>query len=290
MVMKAIHSEGLFRTSDGLILFEQRWQHLRGGRAAVVIVHGYGEHSGRHISLAEKLAGEGYSVYTFDHRGHGKSEGLRAFVPRFSQLVSDLSAYLTEVRRRESRIFLLGQSMGGCVLAHAALDDRFDVAGMVLSSAAIMPAKRFLLPVRLISRMASTLMPGMPIPELIYSLETAALSRRGEVVEEYEKDPFVYHGPMLNRTGWELYDAMTVLRKRMGRIRVPLLVMHGEADRITDPEGSRRLFEAAASEDKTLELFPEAYHELFNDTCSDKARTILIDWLHARGPAPEQEA
>ena len=282
--MNAIHNEGLFRTSDGLILFEQSHRHPREARAAVVIVHGYGEHSGRHTPLARKLTAEGYSVYAFDHRGHGKSEGLRAFVPHFSRLVDDLAEYLAEVATRERRIYLLGQSMGGTIAARLAAEAREELAGAILCSAAILPPKPYSLPVRLASRLASAAAPGMPIPAMIYSLETAALSRRPEIVSEYEKDPFVYHGPMLNRTGWELYAAMAELRKCMDRIRAPLLVMHGEADRITHPEGSRLLHDAAASTDKTLACFPEAYHELFKDLCDDEAWSLLRDWLAERNP------
>jgi len=293
MVMKAVHTEGLFRTSDGLILFEQRWLQPVSSRGAVVLVHGYAEHSGRYKQLARKLADEGFSVFAYDHRGHGKSEGLRAFVPSFALLVDDLARYLGEVRRLQQKIFVLGHSMGGAVLAHFAAEPTLEIAGAVFSSPALALEKKYPFPVRLFSRASARFFPGWGLPGFVYRLETDALSRNQQVVDEYRRDPFVYHGPMLNRTGWELYCAVARMPKLRERIRIPFLALHGEADRLTNPEGTTLLLEQAGSTDKTLKRYPEAYHELFNDLCGDAVWRDLRDWLcertERRGPeqAPE---
>jgi alpha-beta hydrolase superfamily lysophospholipase len=107
------------------------------------------------------------------------------------------------------------------------------------------------------------------------------LSRRAEVVQAYRDDPLVYHGRMLARTGAELVRNSREIAGRVSRITAPLLAMHGSADRLTDPAGSRRLYEQAASSDKTFKLYEGLYHELLHEPERQQVMTDLVDWLRA---------
>lgn len=282
-IMNALHEEGLVRSSDGLMLFTQSWRIPRNARGTVLIVHGYGEHSGRHAWLAERLNEVGFSVHAFDHRGHGKSEGLRAFIADFQMLLDDVDRVVSSIDDK-TNLILMGQSMGSGILAHYLGTRKPQAAGAVLCSGMLKAPVSYPAPIRWISALSSKLLPGLFLPELIYKLDTTALSRSEAVVKEYEKDPFVYHGKMLNRTGWQLYVGADTVKKIADKITVPLLLMHGSGDRICPIAGAEQVLEMAASSDKTLKAYPDAYHELFNDLCSDEALADLLTWLDKQIP------
>ena len=125
------HNEETFKTTDGLDIFAQWWRPGVGPKAVVVIVHGYAEHSSRYIHVAEHLIRHGYAVYAFDLRGHGRSEGTRAFVRSFDDYLADLACFLTRVNKREpgKPIFLLGHSMGGTIVTLFAATRQTGVRG-----------------------------------------------------------------------------------------------------------------------------------------------------------------
>lgn len=88
------HAEFKFNTFDGLSLFGQIWQPEDRPRAVVCLVHGLGEHSGRYVHVADSLIQAGYTLISFDLRGHGKSEGPRGHTPSYGALMKDISSLL----------------------------------------------------------------------------------------------------------------------------------------------------------------------------------------------------
>ena len=261
------HGAGSFKTSDGLTLYTQQWlPHGDKGevRACVVLAHGYAEHSTRYTQLAQALTAQGYGVYALDHRGHGKSEGERANVEVFREFVMDLGSFVEHVREGHPTVprFLLGHSMGGMVALQLVLEHPEKVDGLILSAAYIQNAAEvspFLLKM---SSLVSRLFPSLPVQ----ALDISALSRDEEVIKAYRGDPLVYHGKVKARLGAELLNAGPYVLARADCVDyLPLLIMHGDADRIAAPEGSQALFDSVMSEDKTLKLYPGFYHELYNE-------------------------
>lgn len=275
------HQTDTFLGGGGVTLYTQRWlpEGRERPRAAVIIVHGYAEHSGRYTGLAAFLVSHGYGVYALDHRGHGKSEGERANIRVFREYVADLVRFTERVREIHPRPprFLLGHSMGGAVALQTVLEQPERVDGLILSGAYLQNAsptppllERLVGPV---SRMA----PGLPVQ----SLDTGALSRDKEVVRAYERDPLVYHGKVKARMGAELLNAGGYLLARVDSIRTPVLIMHGGDDRLAHPNGSRELFEQIGSRDKTLHIYEGFYHEIFNDVGREEPLEDLLEWLEA---------
>lgn len=125
--------EGSFRTGDGTELFERSWELAAGAKAAVIIFHGYGEHSGRYEQVAGRLNREGFDVHTYDQRWHGRSPGKRAYITDFSILPKDGHDFLEHLEAKLGKRprFLMGHSMGGLILAHYAVRHQPDVAGLV---------------------------------------------------------------------------------------------------------------------------------------------------------------
>lgn len=265
---------------DGTPLFVRRWPPEREApRATVLLVHGYAEHSGRYEALAARLTARGFALAAYDQRGFGRSGGPPALVRSFDEYVADLHAVVRHVRSSEHRahpLFLMGHSMGGAVVLLYVLDHGARPAGLILSSPLVhLPTPRLLWPV---ARLAGRLAPALPT---VY-LERDAISRDPSVVAEVLNDPLCYTGRIKARTGAELLRATRRLRDEGHRLGRPFLLVHGTADRITAPSGSRALYARARSDDKTLALYNGFYHETFNDPGGERVLIGMADWLDER--------
>ena len=87
-----------FETADGLTIYTEQALPRGKPKALVLLVHGYGEHCGRYRHVIARLTAHGYAVFTLDHRGHGKSEGVRAYCDTLDQFVDDLKVYFDQVK------------------------------------------------------------------------------------------------------------------------------------------------------------------------------------------------
>lgn len=270
------HAEGTFTTADGLRIHHQSWLPDAAPRAAVMLLHGLGEHSGRYAHVAEALNRAGCAVHTFDLRGHGRSEGKRVFVRSYDEFLDDIAQFRTLVEQRHPGVPLvvLGHSMGGNLAVGHALDRPDGIVGLVLSAPALAvgsdltPAK--LKAIRMIAKVA----PGVR-PE---GIDAEALSRDPAVVAAYRADPLVYTGKISAGLGAALIDAMQRFPARYGELTMPILVLHGTADRLTGVSGSRAL-EAAVPGSVTAHYYEGLYHEVFNEPEQRQVLADLTAWL-----------
>ncbi len=271
------HGEGNIRGADGVELFSQWWRPEREARAALAIVHGHGEHSGRYMNIVDSLIPHGYAVYGFDHRGHGRSRGQRGHVDSWAQYRGDVGAFLRLIEGREPHrpVFLMGHSMGALVALDYLLHDSRGIRGAIISGAPIEPAGVAKPALVLMSRLLSRVCPRFP---LRLALEISALSRDAGVVRAYREDPLV-HGRFTARWGTEALAAIARVKARAAELSVPLLLVHGEADRLNLPGGIRDFFERVPGTDKTLRIYPEMYHELHNDIGYDRIVSDLERWI-----------
>ncbi len=271
------HNESTFASSGELTLYYQVWRPEDTARAALAIVHGIGEHSGRYMNVVDHLVPNGYAVWAYDHRGHGRSEGPRVHVDRWVQYLEDLDAFLRIVREQENGVPLsvLGHSMGALIVLEYLMLHQDGLRGAIISGAPIQPvgvAKPYLVA---LVRMLSPLLPRFTIRT---KLEVEALSRNPAVVRAYRDDPRVY-GVATVRWGAEALGAVERVKAGLGQIRAPILIIHGGADRLNSPEGARLAFEQVASSDKTLRIYPETYHEPHNDMNVEDVLRDVERWL-----------
>ena len=247
----------------------------------VIINHGLGEHGGRYQNLFEHMVPFGYAVYTFDMRGHGRSDGQAGYVDRFLDYVNDLDIFSRMVRSRHGvkPLFLIGHSVGGAVAASYTARFHPSLAGLALSSPFIKTGASISRIDAVMARLLSVIAPKLGID----SLDTSALSRDLSVVEAYRNDPLVYHGKVRARVGAELINTMERELPSLFRlIDAPLLVMYATEDRLADPGGSISLFENAGSKDKTLKAYNGLYHEIFNEPEREQVLGDLTDWISSR--------
>lgn len=280
--------DGSLVTDDGLTLSTRQWSSNRSSRATVLLVHGYAEHCRRYDHVAECLVNAGATVFAYDQRGYGRSDGKTAYIDTFDQYLNDLDDILDHVRSRppDRPIFLFGHSMGGLVVLKYVLDNTPSVDGLLLSSPALEINPDLAPLLRKIAQWIGWLFPTLPTSRS----PQEAISRDPAVVEEANNDPLNYHGRVPARTGAEMLKAGEAVRKHLPDVHLPFLVFHGTADVLTNPEWSKRLYEKASATDKTLHLYEGLYHETFNEPEQQRVLTDISNWIRDRIDTPDPDA
>ncbi|MFM0337934.1 alpha/beta hydrolase [Paraburkholderia fungorum] len=268
-------------TSDGVELPLYRWSAKAPLRATVALLHGLAEHAGRYAALAARLNAAGIELVAVDLRGHGQAPGKRAWVNRFDEYLLDAQALLDAAADSPAPLFLMGHSMGGAIAALYAIErldaSRRPLRGLILSSPALAPGRDVPRWMLTLSQVISRIWPTFPAMKI----DAALLSRDQSVVDANLGDPLVHHGSIPARTGAEILLAMARIERGRGGLRVPLLVYHGMADKLTEPDGSRDFGQHAGSPDKTLTLHEDSYHETMNDLDRERVIGALIEWIEA---------
>jgi alpha-beta hydrolase superfamily lysophospholipase len=271
------HKEGKFVGYKGLKLYYQYWLPDKKPKAVLLVAHGLAEHSGRYKNLVNYFVPKGYAVYALDHRGHGKSEGTRSYVDNFNDYLTDLKTFFDMVRKdnKNARIFLFGHSLGGTIATAYAVEHQEDLAGLILSGSSLVPTTSVSPALLAMAGIVSALLPKMGVTVL----DASFISRDKAVVDAYVNDPLVFRGKVPARTGAELARMWKQLPEQMPRIKLPVLIMHGFADQLSDPRGSKLLFERVGSKDKTLKLYDNCYHEICNEPEREQVFVDMETWL-----------
>ena len=284
--MQAIDST--FRGAGGIELVTHRWapDGTIAPRAAVAIVHGLGEHSGRYGAVVSALTGRGFAVHDFDLRGHGRSPGRRGHIEAWSDYRDDLAAYLDHVQAQEAPgtpVFFYGHSLGGAILLEYGLRRPGGLAGVVASAPALEPKGVRSPALEALARVLSRIWPTF---SLAVPLEEAALSRVPEVIEANRRDG-LNHRRLTARAVVETLAAMAWIKSNAPAWQLPLLVIHGTADRLMDPDGSRAFVAAAhrgRGADVELRLYEGVYHEPHNDLEATRVLADVGAWLERHLP------
>ncbi|KAK4754432.1 hypothetical protein SAY87_002536 [Trapa incisa] len=287
-------TRSFLRLPRGISLFTRSWLPLEGGpppRAIVLMIHGYGNDVSWTFQMTPIfLASKGFACFAFDLEGHGRSDGLRAFVPDLDAVVRDCLAFLGSIRERHPEYhglpcFLYGESMGGaiCLLTHFA--DRLGFRGAVLVApmCKISDKVRPRWPIPEILSMVAKVLPTLPI------VPTADIMLKSIKVEEKvavaEMNPMRYRGKPRLGTVMELLRVTEQLSRKLSDVSIPFIVLHGSADVVTDPMVSRMLYEEARSEDKTIKIYEGMMHSLLfgeTDENIEIVRKDILSWLEYR--------
>lgn len=273
------HNQGTFKGAGKLDLFYQSWHPREGSDATLVIVHGLGEHSGRYQNVVNHFVPKGYAMYSFDHRGHGRSPGQQGYLNSFDEFDQDVRAFMEMVARREAGkpLFLLGHSMGGCIVLNYIIRHPDPLNGVIASAPAVgaLDIPPILL---LLSRVLEKLLPKLSVAT---GLDATGVSRNPEVVAAYQNDPLV-HGKGSPRFAMELKRTAEWVQANAGRIQLPLLMVHGSHDRLVNVANSRTFFTSLTQPDKKLLVYEGGYHELHNDVGYEQALADIEGWLRER--------
>ena len=257
---------------DGLLLTIYHWRH-QAPKAAVVISHGWSEHSARYQALAEWLLGYGFSIYSLDHRGHGRSEGKRGHVRRWIDYVRDLE--LLRSRVSEEKQYLIGHSMGGMISLHHLLEYPNRFSAVALSGPAADVSIEVPLATRLVGKTMSWLLPRL---SLNHDVDASVVCSDPRIVEAYELDPF-NHGKVSARWFTEYLAAVDRLKKGARDISTPVAIWHGVGDELVEPWVSEQLFERLAMPEKQRTVVPNALHEILFEPSWEETAKEMKNWL-----------
>ena len=266
-------------TVDGWSLFGRAWVPDGEVRGVVCLVHGLGEHGGRYERLAARLLERDFAVLTFDQRGFGRSPGARGCIDRYEDLLDDIGRLLKEKEKRfaQRRCFLYGHSMGGALVLNYVLRRQPRLAGVVATAPWLELVREPGFAVTALAAVMNVVRPGLTIAN---GIEPGLLCRDREVVANYTGDPLV-HDRISARLFTACREAGRWALDRAGEFPRPLLLMHGDADRITSARASQA-FAARAGAHCTFRLWPGWYHELHNEPDNGEFFTFLARWLEER--------
>lgn len=276
-----MHSIGHFLGAGKARLFRQSWRPDGEPVGVLVLVHGLGDHSGLYPFLVEHLVARGWAVHAYDQRGNGRSPGRRGHVDRWSDFREDLDRFLAEVAAEEPGRprFLLGNSLGGLVVLEYALERATALAGVIAVAPALtlagVPA-----PLLLAGRIMSVLWPTFTLET---GLDLSGIARDPELAQLIVADP-LFHRKASARLSTEIAAAMRRVLGGAHRFQGPLLLIHGGADRMVPPQGTRELAHRLANGVGEYHEFPAAYHALLADVDRGEPLDLIERWMrtHAR--------
>ena len=270
------HEEFEWLTNDGLKLYAQKWEPSAGLKGTLCLVHGLGEHSSRYRHWAEKLTDAGYALFAFDLRGHGRSAGKRGHAPSFDHHAGDINQLLEQAASfyEGLPLFIYGHSLGGLLVLYLLISQQPQLNGAVVTSPGletVAGSRKFMVAAAgLLGRL-------IPSASIANGLELEGLSRDGAVIEAYINDPLV-HNRITFGMGKDMFAASDYVFKNASSINLPLLLMHGSADRLTFAGGSQKIAESV-SDNCTLKIWDGFYHELHNEPEQNEVFAYLNNWL-----------
>lgn len=256
-------------TGSGGTIVIRRWLPSGPPARVVLLLHGYGEHSGRYEHVAACLVAEGAAVYAPDHRGHGRSAGEPVLISDFDAVVDDVELVAAAARTANPGlpVAVVGHSMGAVIATRYA--QRYPgLAALALSGPVIggNPGIEAILQMD-------------PLPDV--PIDPSILSRDPQVGEAYAADELVWHGPFKRETLLALFAGIEAIG-RGPVLELPVLWMHGECDVLAPLEVTRIAAGKVLGSDLVTRIYAEAQHEIFNETNRDEVLEDLASFLRTR--------
>jgi alpha-beta hydrolase superfamily lysophospholipase len=266
--------------AGGLAIHIRSWRPAAAPRGVVAICHGVNSHGGYYAWAAQQLVADGLAVYALDLHGRGLSEGERFFTESIDDYLADVDALVTLAQAREPGlpVFLLGHSAGGVISSVYTLEHQARLAGLICESFAFQVAA---------PDFALAIVKGLShiAPHLhVLRLKNEEFSRDPAVVAAMNADPLIHDEVQPTQTVAALVRADERLKQEFPRITLPVFILHGTADKVTNPKGSQFFYETAGSRDKTLKLYDGHVHDLLNDLGRETVMADIRSWVAARLP------
>lgn len=278
-VSNGVKFEGSFKNKDAQNLIYRAFI-PENPKAAVVLVHGLGEHSLKYDYLAEMFYDKGFAFFSYDQRGHGRSDGKRAFINKYADLLDDLRQF-TDIAKAESlceELYLLGLSVGGLTSLIFSIQYGGRIRGVIASA----PALRFVRPPSGIEASLAPLLAFL-FPTLTTSnrVPFEDLTHDAAVIEAQKADKL-----SLRIVSFRMYvEMMRMMRyafNNASSINIPALLLHGTGDKVVDAKATKEFCDKMGSADKEVRLYDGLYHELLRETNRREIIEGIIDWVSKR--------
>jgi len=247
-------------------------------KALICLVHGHGEHSWRYLPWAERFAKNGYAVLSWDHIGHGMSDGQRGHVWLYEQLLLEIDLALTKGAEYFPNvpIFLYGHSMGGNIVLNHALRRCCRVEGIIATSPWLKLAKPVPFVLETIVSILNIILPIVPIKS---SVKATEISHIEEEVRKYATDP-LNHGWITPRLYFSIKNAGEYFINNVSKLKIPTLMLHGEDDLITSFGTTKEAAKYLPAGE--FHSWPGMYHELHHESVREEVFEVILNWLTAK--------
>ena len=256
-------------TRDGLTQRRRHWA-APTPKAAILLVHGIGEHSGRYEHVGDALSEAGYDVLSYDQRGFGETGGRRAFVTEFSEYTDDVADLMVERRALGVPVVLMGHSLGGLIAVTYLVGDDPQPDLAVLSAPALeaeIPRwQRVAVPV------LSRVTPRLHVKS---DFDGSVLSRDEAVQQGYDNDPLRVDGATAS-LGRQIMTAMVSTSEQIDKIKIPTYVLHGGDDTLVAPTASEPI---GRLPNVTRTVWPDLRHECLNEPEWPDVVAGITTWL-----------
>lgn len=263
--------------ADGTKLFLRSWQ--TAGQNILLILHGLGAHSGWFIDMGNEIARQGITVYAMDHRGYGRSEGLRGHIDKGSSFLEDIKVIISHITKTNpgKKLFVLGHSMGGMFTAHYAATSQGPVSGLLFLNPWVQDTSK----VSLLTTL-SIFLGGISKSKRYFPtpLGVEAMTTNPEAVQMVEADPYRVRANTASLFFQSFFMRLSML-KMAKLIQLPTLVMQAEEDKSVVPAASRKFFDALGSNDKTMKTYPGYAHDSELETDRSQMDADIVSWIQA---------
>lgn len=272
--------ESYLKVWDGIELFCRK-DIVESPKGVVIINHGFAEHIGRYSYITDMLNQEGYSVYRYDLRGHGRTKSIRGHINSYEDFVLDCDEIVELAKRENSNlpIFMLGHSMGGFITCLYGLKFPNKLNGQIFSGAAVntLPQSKGYRShlYEFLNLFAKNIRIKNPI--------TNDICRDENVVSEYKGDSLVLKDATLNFYVQFLVKGRKYISKNISEYKYPCLIVHGAADKIVPIDVAYYLYNNISSKDKEIKIYEELYHEILNEKEKKQVIDDINYWLNCRG-------
>jgi len=245
-------------------------------KANIILIHGLGEHIHRYEEWASYFNSLGYGVFGFDHSGHGQSPGKRGHLACYDDSYDVVDGLLDKLGSA-TPTFLYGHSFGGNMVLNYVLDRKPQVTGVVASAPFITAGSPIPKLLVLIGKLMSRIYPSL---QLDNGLDVTNLSTDSNIIERYQADPLV-HSKVSARLGALMMRFADRLVAFSGSFPASLLMMHGEKDIITNPNGSEA-FASRVTSPMTMQIWKDEFHEIHNGQSKKKVWDFTSNWMDSQ--------
>ncbi len=282
--------EGSFEGRKGVNIYYRYYRPIK-VKGAIVLVHGFGEHSGRYEEMCGYFADFGLAVYIMDLRGHGRSGGPRWNPEIFDYYIYDLKKFVDMTKRSESvdRVFMLAHSLGGMIALKYAIVHGGDLIGLIVSG----PGLGYYMPLPIIGRVnvsitvlkifepllaiGAKLLPNVHIPGTQVNKPPSQRADDGNAM-----DPLVCYDLIKLRFAYESCKNVVWLRRNGRELKVPCLFLSGSRDTFVPFDAIKEFYDRAEVEDKDLISYKGFNHQIFKARDKEIVYRDITKWLTPR--------